>query len=36
MFSLEKDTSLMFTELGMDPNDAIITTPSNDFRVALI
>ena len=22
MFSLEKDTSFMFTELGMDPNDA--------------
>ena len=22
MFSLEKDTSFMFTELGMDPDDA--------------
>ena len=22
MFSLEKDTSFVFTELGMDPNDA--------------
>ena len=22
MFSLEKDASFMFTELGMDPNDA--------------
>ena len=22
MFSLEKDTSFMFTELGMEPNDA--------------
>ena len=25
MFSLEKDTSFMFTELGMDPNDAGIS-----------
>ena len=24
MFSLENDTSFMFTELGMDPNDASV------------
>ena len=24
MFSLEKDTSFMFTELGMDPDDASV------------
>ena len=36
MFSLEKGASFMFTELGMDPNDAIITTPDNDFRAAVV
>ena len=36
MFSLEKDTSFMFTELGMDPNDAGVLYEYNSFVETII